>query len=68
MISILCVLILITYHRIHIFTGTIEDNLRLGNRSNVTDEDILMACKIAMIDTDIAKMPLQLKTKLDEKC
>lgn len=25
-----------------------------------------MACKIAMIDTDIAKMPLQLKTELDE--
>lgn len=50
----------------YIFTGTIEDNLRLGNRSNVTDEDILMACKIAMIDIDIAKMPLQLKTELDE--
>lgn len=50
----------------YIFAGTIEDNLKLGNRINVTDEDIFNACKIAMIAEDIAKMPLQLRTELDE--
>ena len=50
----------------YVFSGTILDNLKLGNRDNITQEDIIKACKIAVIDKDIEKMPLQFETKLDE--
>ena len=50
----------------YIFSGSIEDNLRLGNRANITPAEIETACKVAMIATDIEKMPLQFNTKLDE--
>lgn len=50
----------------YIFSGTILDNLRLGNRPNLKPEDILKACELAMIATDIEKMPLQYNTLLDE--
>ena len=51
----------------YIFSGTILENLTLGNRSGVTKNDIIQACQIAMIDKDIEKMPLGLNTRLDEE-
>lgn len=50
----------------YIFSGTIEENLRLGNRAGVTQDDITNACQLALIDTDINKMSMQYQTKLDE--
>ena len=50
----------------YVFSGTIKENLTLGNRENVNEDDILSACKIAEIDKDIERMPLQLNTVLDE--
>lgn len=50
----------------YIFSGTILENLKLGNRSDITQTDIINACKIAMIYKDIEKMPLQFDTRLDE--
>lgn len=38
----------------------------MGNRENINNDDILEACKIAQIDEDIEKMPLQFETVLDE--
>lgn len=50
----------------YIFAGTIEDNLRLGNRAQIELTDIRQACKLALIDTDIERMPLQYRSLLDE--
>ncbi|PKX60383.1 peptide cleavage/export ABC transporter [Latilactobacillus sakei] len=50
----------------YIFSGTIWDNLKLGNRPGVTQADIIHACELAEIKTDIEKMPLQFETLLDE--
>lgn len=50
----------------YIFSGSILDNLQLGNKEGTKSNDIFMACKIAMIADDIAKMPLQYNTHLDE--
>lgn len=50
----------------YIFSGTIEENIRLGNRDGVTQDDITNACQLALIDTDINKMSTQYQTKLDE--
>ncbi|WP_334340861.1 peptide cleavage/export ABC transporter [Companilactobacillus sp. HBUAS56275] len=50
----------------YVFSGSILENLTLGNRENISNEDILEACKIAQIDEDIEKMPLQFETVLDE--
>ncbi|MFD1419876.1 peptide cleavage/export ABC transporter [Lactiplantibacillus songbeiensis] len=50
----------------YIFSGTIEDNLRLGSRENVTEDDIQDACRISLIASDISKMPMQMATTLDE--
>lgn len=50
----------------YLFSGTILDNLRLGNRVNITEPDIIKACEIAEIKQDIEKMPLQFETLLDE--
>ncbi|WP_297952272.1 peptide cleavage/export ABC transporter [uncultured Lactobacillus sp.] len=50
----------------YVFSGTIMANLKLGNRAGVTQNDIIEACKIAMIYKDIEKMPLQFETRLDE--
>lgn len=49
-----------------VFSGTIIANLKLGNRAGVTQNDIIEACKIAMVYKDIEKMPLQFETRLDE--
>ncbi|MQS52923.1 peptide cleavage/export ABC transporter [Companilactobacillus mishanensis] len=50
----------------YVFSGTIEDNLRLGNRIGITRDDIVRACKLAQIYSDIESMPLGFKTLLDE--
>ncbi|KRN99411.1 sppt [Companilactobacillus kimchiensis] len=50
----------------YVFSGTILENLTLGNRKDVTNKDIVEACRIAMIDKDIERMPLQFETVLDE--
>lgn len=50
----------------YIFSGTIKENLLLGSRENVTEDDIKWACRIAAIDQDIEKLPLGYETPLDE--
>ena len=49
-----------------IFSGTILDNLMLGNRPNLTQTDIEQACAAAEIQTDIENMPQGYETKLTE--
>ncbi|CAM2866549.1 peptide ABC transporter ATP-binding protein [Lactobacillus crispatus] len=50
----------------YVFAGTIKENLLLGSRSNITEEDIAEACQIAEIKNDIEKLPLGFDTQLDE--
>lgn len=50
----------------YVFSGSIMENLTLGNRKNISNNDILEACRIAQIDKDIERMPLQFETVLDE--
>lgn len=50
----------------YVFSGTILENLKLGNRPGVTFEDIRQACAVAQIQSDIEHMSLQYETKLDE--
>lgn len=42
------------------------ENLLLGCRPDITEEDVIEACQIAEIDQEIANLPLQFETKLDE--
>lgn len=39
-----------------LFSGTIKDNLRWGNK-NATDEEIIQACKLACVDEFINQFP-----------
>ncbi len=48
------------------FSGTIKENLLLGNRTTITEKDIVTACKTAMIHDDIMHLPLGYDSKLDE--
>lgn len=50
----------------YIFSGTIRDNLLLGSRKDVREEDIKKACQIAEIYQDIENLPLRFDTLLDE--
>ncbi|EDX43290.1 peptide cleavage/export ABC transporter [Limosilactobacillus reuteri] len=50
----------------YIFSGTIKENLLLGSRTDITDEDITKACKVAMIHDDIMHLSLGYDSKLDE--
>ncbi|UQS82806.1 peptide cleavage/export ABC transporter [Bombilactobacillus folatiphilus] len=50
----------------YIFSGTILENLQLGNRSGVQLADVRQACQIAQIQMEIEQLPLQYETKLDE--
>lgn len=50
----------------YIFSGSIMENLTLGNKSGVSKKDISEACRLAMIADEIEKMPLQYDTLLDE--
>lgn len=48
----------------YVFNGTIMENLLLGAREGVTQEDILRAVEIAEIRSDIEQMPLNYQTEL----
>lgn len=50
----------------YIFSGTVKENLLLGCRPDISEEDVIKACQIAGIDQEIANLPLQFETKLDE--
>lgn len=50
----------------YVFSGSIIENLTLGSRPKLTNEEIIRACRIAEIDKDIENMPLQFETVLDE--
>lgn len=50
----------------YIFSGTIKENLLLGSRKGITDDDIQRACEVAEIYQDIEKLPLKFNTKMDE--
>lgn len=50
----------------YIFSGTILDNLQLGNARETDINDVIRACKIAMIDNDISKMSSGFNTIVDE--
>ena len=50
----------------YIFSGTVKENLLLGCRPDISEEDVIKACQIAGIDQEIASLPLQFETKLDE--
>jgi ATP-binding cassette subfamily C protein/competence factor transporting protein len=50
----------------YIFSGTIKENLLLGSRADITEEDVLRACQIAEIEAEIEQLPLQFETKMDE--
>ena len=50
----------------YIFSGTVKENLLLGCRPDISEEDVIKACQIAGIDQEISSLPLQFETKLDE--
>lgn len=50
----------------YIFSGTIKENLLFGSKSNITEEDIIRACRLAAIDVEIKRLPLGLETRVDE--
>lgn len=50
---------------IFLFSGTIRENLELGN-DDATLEDIIEACKLSKADEFINKLPLRYETMLEE--
>jgi ABC-type bacteriocin transporter len=50
----------------YIFSGTIMDNLILGAKKDINQEDIIRACEIAEIHSDIEQMPLGYQTELSD--
>lgn len=48
-----------------LFTGTIKDNLRWGNK-NATDEEIVKACKLAQADEFIQNFPDKYDTYIEQ--
>lgn len=50
---------------IFLFSGTVQENLMLGN-ANVTMEEIIEVCKITTVHDFINQMPLRYNTHLDE--
>ncbi|MEE1186195.1 MAG: ABC transporter ATP-binding protein [Acutalibacteraceae bacterium] len=48
-----------------LFSGTINDNLRWGNK-NATDEEIVNACKLAQADDFIQTFPDKYLTKIEQ--
>lgn len=48
----------------YIFNGTILDNLLLGAKEGITQDDIIKAVQIAEIKDDIESMPLNYQTEL----
>ncbi|VGQ36628.1 transport/processing ATP-binding protein ComA [Streptococcus pyogenes] len=50
----------------YIFSGSILDNLTLGVNDMISQEDILQACEIAQIRSDIEQMPMGYQTELSD--
>ncbi|WP_153056770.1 ATP-binding cassette domain-containing protein, partial [Streptococcus suis] len=50
----------------YIFSGSILDNLTLGANQTISQEDILKACEIAEIRSDIEQMPMGYQTELSD--
>lgn len=50
----------------YVFSGTIMDNLTLGAKEDTIQEDIIRACEIAEIHSDIEQMPLGYQTELSD--
>lgn len=50
----------------YIFSGSILDNLTLGANQEIRQEDILKACEIAEIRSDIEQMPMGYQTELSD--
>lgn len=48
-----------------LFSGTIKENLRWGNK-NATDDEIIKACKLAQANEFIEKMPNRYDTYIEE--
>ena len=48
-----------------LFSGTIKENLRWGNK-NATDEEIIAACKSACADEFIEKFPEKYDTLIEQ--
>lgn len=48
-----------------LFTGTILENLRWGDK-NATDEECIRACKIACADEFIERFPDQYETRIEQ--
>ncbi|SCW38097.1 ABC-type bacteriocin transporter [Streptococcus equinus] len=50
----------------YVFSGNILENLTLGASDNITQEDIIKACEIAEIRSDIEAMPMAYHTELSD--
>lgn len=50
----------------YIFNGSILENLTLGAKQGISQEDILNACEIADIRHDIEQMPMGYQTELSD--
>ena len=48
-----------------LFSGTIKENLRWGNK-NATDEELVEACKLAQADEFVMSFPDQYDTKIEQ--
>ena len=50
----------------YIFSGTIFENLTLGAKEGISQADVLKACEIAEIHSDIEQMPMGYQTELSD--
>ena len=50
----------------YIFSGTIFENLKLGAKEGISQADVLKACEIAEIRSDIEQMPMGYQTELSD--
>ena len=50
----------------YIFSGTIFENLTLGAKEGISQADVLKACEIAEIRSDIEQMPMGYQTELSD--
>lgn len=50
----------------YVFNGSILENLTLGAKQGISQEDILKACEIANIRHDIEQMPMGYQTELSD--
>ena len=50
----------------YVFSGSIMDNLVLGAKEGTSQEDIIRACEIAEIRSDIEQMPQGYQTELSD--